>query len=177
MSHTPRPTQAYQRKTGIREDKLKWLVSTVPGDVVDWRGAMLSVVVKKCEARLGVPRSPRLVALNSGVAVLVWDNGCKGLAGRVFNPGQAKNINDVTVAVERWEAWTKEQRESSGTKVSEVAEVFAVKQVTPADPQSDMPLEPPVADQQTGPVLTRRDCMVLEMKKKRESGGPAPNGL
>ena len=60
------------------------------------------------------------------------------MVGRVFNPGQVKNILEVTVAVERWEAWTKEYEESTGTKVPEVAKVYAIKQVMPAELQHDM---------------------------------------
>ena len=107
----------------------------------------------------------------------------QGLVGRVFNPGQVKNIMEVTVAVERWEAWTKEYEESTGTKVPEVAKVFAIKQVMPAELQHDMQrlssqiqtytqVRAYIMDQ----VLTRRDPWFGD-EKKTKSGGPVPMEL
>ena len=72
MSQDAVTMRVYQQKTGVRADKLEWLVHQLcqvmslncVGDALSHRG--------KCEGRLGVSRSPCLVAFNSGVAVLVW---------------------------------------------------------------------------------------------------------
>ena len=90
---------------------------------------------------------------------------------------------EVTVAVERWEAWTKEYEESTGTKVPEVAKVYAIKQAMPAELQHDMQrLSSQIqaymqaracfVDQ----VLTRRDPWFGD-EKKTKSGGPVPMDL
>ena len=107
----------------------------------------------------------------------------QGLVGRVLNPGQVKNIMEVTAAVERWEAWTKEYEESTGTKVPEVATVYAKKQAMPAEVQHDMQrlssqiqtykqARAFIMDQ----VLTRRDPWFGD-EKKTKSGGPVPTDL
>ena len=78
-----------------------------------------------------------MVAPDAGVAVLV-----RATTSRVgwssFQSWTGKEHHGVTVAVERWEAWTKEYEESTGTKVPEVAKVYAIKQVMPAELQHDM---------------------------------------
>ena len=90
---------------------------------------------------------------------------------------------EVTVAVDRWEAWTKEYEESTGTRVPEVAKVFAIKQVMPAELQHDMQrlscqiqtynqARACIMDQ----VLTRRELW-FGGEKKTKSGEPVPMEL
>ena len=90
---------------------------------------------------------------------------------------------EVTVAVERWEAWTKEYEESTGTKVPEVAKVSAIKQAMPAELKHYMQrlssqiqtykqARAYIMDQ----VLTRRDPWFGDVKKTK-SGGPVPMEL
>ena len=99
----------------------------------------------------------------------------QGLVGRVFNPGQVKNIMEVTVAVERWEAWTKEYEESTGTKVPKVAKVFAIKQVMPAELQHEMQR----LSSQIQTYKQARACIMDQVLTRREtkSGGPVPMEL
>ena len=118
--------QVYQQRTGVDQDKLKWLTHQ-----------LLQVMSLNCVGdALSHVKSVKDDVLSRGVRVwwrLTQEWQClsgqrlQGLVGRVLNPGQVKNIMEVTVAVERWEAWTKEYEESTGTKVPEVARVYAKK--------------------------------------------------
>ena len=174
--------QAYQQRTGVAEDKLKWLTHQ-----------LFQVMSLNCVGdALSHVKSVKDDLQLRGVRVwwrLTQEWQClsgqrlQGLVGRVFNPGQVKNIMEVTVAVERWEAWTKEYEESTGTKVPEVAKVYAIKQVMPAELQHDMQrlssqiqtykqARAYIMDQ----VLTRRDPWFGD-EKKTKSGGPVPMEL
>ena len=149
--------QVYQQRTGVDQDKLKWLTHQLFQVMsLDCIGDALSHV-KSVKDDL--------------------------LVGRVPNPEQVKNIMEVTVAVERWEAWTKDNEESTGTKVPEVAKVYAIKQAMPAELQHDMQrlssqiqtykqARAYIMDQ----VLTRRDPWFGD-EKKTKSGGPVPMDL
>ena len=129
--------QVYQQKTGVDQDKLKRPTHQ-----------LFQVMSLKCIGdALSHVKSVKDDLLSRGVRLwwrLTQEWQClsgqrlQGLVGRVFNPGQVKNIMEVTVAVERWEAWTKEYEESTGTKVPEVANVYAIKQAMPAQLQHGM---------------------------------------
>ena len=97
--------QVYQQKTGVDQDKVKWLTHQ-----------LFQVMSLNCIGdALSHVKSVKDDLLSRGVRVwwrLTQEWQClsgqrlQGLVGRVFN--QVKNIMEVTVAVERWEAWTKE---------------------------------------------------------------------
>ena len=174
--------QVYQQRTGVDQDKLKWLTHQI-----------FQVMSLYCIGdALSHVKSVKDDLLSRGVRVwwrLTQEWQClsrqqlQGLVGRVFNPGQVKNIVEVTVAVERWEAWTKEYEESTGTKVPEVAKVFAIKQAMPAELQHVM--QRLSSQIQTckrtrayimDVVLTRRDPWFGD-EKKTKSGGHVPMDL
>ena len=90
---------------------------------------------------------------------------------------------EVTVAVETWEAWTKEYEESTGTKVPEVAKVYAIKQAMLAELQHEMQrLSSQIQKYRQArayfmdQVLTRRDLWFGD-EKKTKSGVPVPMDL
>ena len=47
-----------------------------------------------------------------------------GLSGTKKNPGPVKHISEVTVALERWEAWAKEKVTSTGRQSLQLPRLF-----------------------------------------------------
>ena len=106
--------QVYQQRTGVDQDKLKWLTHQ-----------LFQVMSLNCAGDALSHESVKDDLLSRRVRVwwrLTQEWQClsgqrlQGLVRRVFNLGQVKNIMGVTVAVERWEAWTKEYEESTEQK-------------------------------------------------------------
>ena len=107
--------QVYQPRTGVDQDKLQW-----------WTHQLFQVMSLNCVGDAISVKSVKDDLQLRGVRVwwrLTQEWQClsgqrlQGFVGRVFNPGQVKNIMDVTVAV---------YEESTGKKVPEVAKVVAI---------------------------------------------------
>ena len=161
--------QASQQRTGVAEDKLKWLTHQ-----------LFQVMSLNCVGdALSHVKSVKDGLQLRGVRVwwrLTQEWQClsgqrlQGLVGGVFNPGQVKNIKEVTVAVERWKAWTKEYEESTGTKVPRLPK--SEMQRLSSQIQTYTQARAYIMDQ----VLTRRDPWFGD-EKKTKSGGPVPMEL